>query len=332
MSVDEILMKINDTVSAVRPATEAGKACQQGHNDQPRWKPGQILQAEVTETRNGKVALQINGREIMAQSQLGLRKGQQLLLHVTTTSGEIQLQTLGLNSGNRQETFLQLLGAGWKLPDLMRKILSREGQETPIASLREALNSFIATLDDPTGKVDGSALAALFRRLGFVKLKQEEKTADLRQALKALFDGGEEILPGLDMTRQYNLQLLPEGIMMLPFPLPFLEQGFMVTEQPPEEEDEHCDTPTKVRLFLSLEQLGDIRVDMLWDKEELLIKFTCEKSETLQKLSDFSQELKQMLHFMPLQEVIFTAGQVRTEETLMGYLGSGADGFVNTRI
>jgi hypothetical protein len=330
--VDETFMKISDATFTVQPVSETGNARPQPNNEQPPWKPGQVLEATVIGINDGEVALEMDGRQVMAHSRLALRAGQQLRVHVTTTSGEMQLQALGLNPGNQQEDLLQLLGAAWKLPDLMRRIKTRDTSQTPLVTIRNLLETFMNSLENPGKGVNVAALTDLLGCFGMAGRKSDDMSTKLEQTLKALLpERADEILQGLNLTRQYNLQLLPEGIMLLPLPLPFLEHGFLFAEQPSDKED-GSPAPTKLSLYLSLEKLGDMRVDMLWEEGDFLIKFTCEKPEGLRELSAFVKELKQMLHFTRLREILFTAGQIRPDEMLMEYLGKELQGLVNTRI
>ncbi|MDK2847802.1 MAG: hypothetical protein PWP34_1155 [Desulfuromonadales bacterium] len=325
-------MKISDATFTVQPVSETANARPQPNNEQPTWKPGQVLEATVIGTNDGEVTLEMDGRQVMAHSRLALRAGQQLRVHVTTTSGEIQLQALGLNPGNRQEELLQLLGAAWKLPDLMRRIQTRDTSQAPLATIRNLLDTFMNSLENPGKGVNVAALTDLLECFGMAGRKSDEMPTKLEQTLKALLpERADEILQGLNLARQYNLQLLFEGITLLPLPLPFLEHGFLFAEQPSDKED-GSPAPTKLSLYLSLEKLGDMRVDMLWEEEDFLIKFTCEKPEALRELSAFVKELKQMLHFTPLREILFTAGKIRPDEMLMEYLGKELQGLVNTRI
>lgn len=336
-------MRIADATFTVLPVSETGQIKPQPNSEQPTWRPGQILQASVVSLKDDQVMLEMNGRQVMARSQLGLQEGQKLLLHVTATSPYIQLQTLGLNSANPQGALLQLLATGWDLSALLREFqTSGATAKNPLfTTIRDALKTFMAGLDETDENVEGSVLATLLRSLGVADLKDEETTVSLRQVLTQLAgnddegclpDMADKLMKGLEMTHQFNLQLLPEGALLLPLPLPFLKQGFLLLENTKEESHGQTESPNKLSLFLSLENLGEMRIDMLWDADELLIKFTCEKTQTHQQLSEFSDELRQALHFRPPREIIFTTGKTHPEEELIERLAGDQHGFVNTRI
>lgn len=338
-------MKITDATFTVRPVSSAGQAGPQPDTGQPSWRPGQILQATVTSAGDGLVTLDMNGRQFAAQDRLGLREGQQLLLHVAATSPQVQLQTLGLNTENPQNIFLQVFGAGWDLPALLRQIQDRRdtGKNPLFDLMRDAMKAFMAGLEDPATAADATALAALLQRLGVARLKQEDPSGTLRQAL--LGGKGDEprdeepsselldsLARSLETLRRLNLQLQPEGSVLLPLPLPFLKQGFLLIGDAAEETGSDSASSRKICLQLSLENLGELRVDMLWDQAELLIKFTCENNEANRKLSESGEELRQALHFRPPREIIFTTGNPRSENSLLEQLGAQPSGFVNTRI
>jgi hypothetical protein len=337
-------MKITDATFTVLPVSGTGQIKPQPGGEQPTWRPGQILQATVTSLKDDQVMLEMNGRQVTARSQLGLQEGQKLLLHVTATSPQVQMQTLGLNAANPQGALLQLLATGWDLPALLREFQTPGGKENPLfATIRDALKTFMEGLDAEDGKTEGSVLATLLKNLGVAQLKHGDTSVNLRQLLTQLTGDGVEgegrlsdiaanLLQGLDMTHQLNLQLLPEGALLLPLPLPFLKQGYLLLENTDESSHGQTESPNKLSLFLSLEKLGEIRIDMLWDMEELLIKFTCEKTQTSQKLSESGEDLRQALHFRPPHEILFTTGRPHPEEELMERLTGDLRGLINTRI
>jgi hypothetical protein len=338
-------MKITDATFTVLPVSGTGQIKTQPNSEQPSWRPGQILQATVTSFKNDQVMLEMDGRQIMARSQLGLRKGQRLLLHVTATTPQVQMQTLGLNSANSQGALLQLLAAGWDLPALLQQLQNRgETAKSPLFdTIRNALKSFMGGLEEPEEYAEGSVLATLLGSLGVARLKHGNASDTLRQVLAQMardevnhedgFAGlADKLLQGLELTHQLNLQLLPEGALLLPLPLPFLKQGFLLIENSAEGPNGPPELPKKLSLFLSLENLGEIRVDMLWDRDDLLIKFTCEDTQTREKLSALGEDLRQALHFRPPREILFTTGSTHPEEELIERLGGDPCGFVNTRI
>ncbi|ABA88355.1 FliK domain protein [Syntrophotalea carbinolica DSM 2380] len=337
-------MKINDATFTVLPVSGTGQAKPQP-DDTSVWRPGQILRATVMALKDGQVTLQMSGRTVAARSTLGLREGQQLLLHVTSSAGEVQLQPLGLNPENQHKALLQLLDAGWKLPALARHLQSRDHREkNPLLDpFGKALKMFMEGVEGSTGKVDGNILTTLLESLGVIRLKHDQPPANLSQTLTLLFEEGidgkdaateraTDALQGLDMIRHFNLQREAEGIALLPLPLPFIEQGFLLVEDCGERPEAESNASKKLSIFLSLERLGELRIDMLWDADKLRIKFTCDKPKTSRMLSAFSEELCQALHFGPSPEILFTTGKTRPEEDFMAHLGNDTHGFVNTRI
>jgi len=338
-------MKIADKTFTVLPVSETGQIKPQPNSEQPTWRPGQILQASVTSLKDDQVMLKMNGQQVMARSQLGLQEGQKLLLHVTATTPHIQMQTLGLNSASPQGALLQLLATGWDLPALLREFQTPGGAEKNplLATIRDALKTFMGGLDEAGENVEGSVLATLLRSLGVAHLKHGDTTVNLRQMLTQMASDGvdgegrlsdiaDNLLQGLDMTHQFNLQLIPEGALLLPLPLPFLKHGYLLLENTDERSHGQTESPNKLSLFLSLENLGDIRIDMLWDMQELLIKFTCEQTQARQTLSEFGEELRQALYFRPPREILFTTGKPHAEEELMERLTGDLRGLINTRI
>ena len=112
----------------------------------------------------------------------------------------------------------------------------------------------------------------------------------------------------------------------------FLKQGYLLLENTDEGSNGQTESPNKLSLFLNLEKLGEIRIDMLWDMEELLIKFTCEKTQASLELSESGEDLRQALQFRPPREILFTTGKPHPEEELMERLTGDLRGLINTRI
>jgi len=85
------------------------------------WRPGQLLQATVTESATGRVLLAIGHRQLSAETSLPLHKGQQLTL---------QVQSLG------QQPVLRIIPAATDstLAATMRLLLPRQGAMTPLLS------------------------------------------------------------------------------------------------------------------------------------------------------------------------------------------------------
>lgn len=337
-------MKITEAPFSVRPVSPTGHSKPQPGGEQPAWRPGQILRATVSSVQDGRVTLDMNGRQFVAHSRLGLQEGQQLLLHVAALSPQVELQTLGLNQEIPQNTILQILNAGWDLPALLRHIQARrDAAGSGFDPLCNALKAFIAAMKGPATETSGPALAALLNNLGVVRLTSEDAPGTLREALARSgaedADGEEVPLRLLDNLRQgletigrLNHQLLQEGAMVLPLPLPFLKQGFLFIEDSGDKRKGEIGSPKKICLHLEMEKLGEMRIDMLWDEKELCIRFTCESAAASRLLSEADDELRQALQDTSLGEIVFAIGSPRPEGDLLKHLGEPSSGFVNTRI
>jgi len=338
-------MKITDATITVLPVSAPEQTKSQTDRQRPALRPGQLIRATVMEQRGQQLTLDMEGHSVTARSDLGVREGQQLLLHVTATSPQIQLQTLGLNTSGQPAAILQLLGAGWDLPSLLRRLQAHKSfKNSPLPDgVRTALQIFTEGPEGASGHIDGSTLSTLLKNLGVNPFEDDGQGGSLRQAL-ALIAGEDpekdpglteiagRLLQGLDSTLQCNLRSSPGGTLVFPLPLPFLEKGFLVIEHPPGEGGGTTETPAKLSLFLNLKNLGEMRVDMLMDGEELRIKFTCDTEEARRALSSNGEDLQAALRFKPPREVLFTTGDPRPQEELREHCGGEPSGFVNTRI
>ncbi|APG23803.1 flagellar hook-length control protein FliK [Syntrophotalea acetylenica] len=336
-------MKITDTTFTIAPVSANNRTRPSPDHQQPAWKPGQILQATVLARDGGQVLLDVQGQAVPARCALALQQGQQVLLHVTATAPQIRLQALGHNQASPTGATLQLLETGWQLPAFLRQ-MQNDGnaakQRWPEV-FQGALQTFMAGLE--TATADGTALSALLQNLGVARLRRGETSTSLMETIEqavpadcqeddSLAEWAAKLAQGLRMMQQFNLASETPGVTLLPLPLPFLQQGLLLIEYPVDAPREKPATPKKLSLFLDLENLGEMRVDMLLEKDDLWVRFTCQSEHASERLRACAAELKEALHLGSRREILFTTGNPRPEEKLENRCGEAIRGFVNTRI
>lgn len=100
------------------------------------------------------------------------------------------------------------------------------------------------------------------------------------------------LLATLELFQQAQMQL--DRQLILPLPLPFLEQGYLLIDKNAGGNQGSIDKPKEVNfsLHLNMKELGNIRVDFHTNKEGLYLKFNCESASKADFVAEFQDELK----------------------------------------
>lgn len=309
-------------------------------------RPGQVVQATVLRSDGDSALLELGRHQVRADSRLPLQAGEQLSLRVTSIAPHIELQRLSTPQGASLGPLLQLLVGQWRQLPNMHKLIQLFKQNS--TDWNESTKSLLAEtarhLETIPLEADGQALAALLENLGVVlQPDQQDSRATLQWALQqaaASLSGeesggcpeGRELQQLLDQTRGLNLQLLPEGVLLLPLPLPFLKRGLLLIDQSPAGRSQDEEKPCRLSLFLDLTDLGEMRVDVLWGEREILVKFTCARDETASLLEAWSGELRHRLETEASATLLFAVGDVAPGEELLRKLHPEGQGLLDTRI
>lgn len=332
-------MKITGSTDTLSPVTASAPDRPAGREEKPPLQPGRIIQATVARTDGEEVCLEWNGRLIRAQTHIGLQQGQRLTLQVATVSPHIELHPLGLFAQEQLGGLLHSLDGPWELESLLNGLRQALPEGTSAQTALQPLLNWQAGTRMP----DGTLLAKLLQQLGVVRFSERETGTTVRTALAELPENlpdlpaetaqqAARLLQSLDLARQCNLHLLPDGSLLLPLPLPFLDSGYLLIDHEKASPDRKEGDPRKLTLLLSLKQLGALRVDMLWNEQDMMLKFTCDTPEKACFLATFEDELRQVLDFRPPGKIYFSTGQVEAGEELIGRLRTQGRAFVDARV
>ena len=153
----------------------------------------------------------------------------------------------------------------------------------------------------------------LFNRLGLnlenllSRGQKEQASLTLKSALleiSHLFKSDSDIsaqasklLATLELYQLAQVQLNQEKLSILPLPLPFLEQGYLVFERNQEKQNnsdiENIDK--RFTLYLALAGLGNVTVEFYQNMENLYIRIKLETREKAEFAAQFSEQLKTAL-------------------------------------
>ena len=306
----------------------------------------QIIRATVAEGGADRVLLEMGQQKVPAQTSLPLKTGQSLELQVVALNPQLQLQVVTDPLTARLGQALHLLGGKWEFVPPLRALLSGggiEGEELSPAT-REALQVWLGLQGEVVEKQQPEALRQLLLRLGLdleAQLARREGTGEgtLKAALLEVLasSSGEgrqlatQLVQTLELFQLAQVRLDQQGALLLPLPLPFLEQGFLVAEGGGEGADGKAE-PQRLALHLALQGLGDLRVDFYHSEEGLLLRFACEGREQADFLAGFQGELRTALEQLPLTAISFTTGVESPDKSLIRRLLPEGKSVLDTRV
>lgn len=330
------------TITPVIPANAyAGTREERQHQE---LQLHQIIRATVAEGGQDRVLLEMGQQKVPAQTSLPLKAGQSLELQVVALTPQLQLQVVTDPLTARLGQVLHLLGGKWEfVPPLRALLAGAEGEELSSAS-REALQVWLGLQGEVVEKQEPAALRNLLLRLGLdleAVLARQEGTGEgtLKAALlEVLAKGGGEgrehaaqLVQTLELFQLAQVRLDQQGALLLPLPLPFLEQGFLVAEGGGEGAEGQTE-PRRLALHLALQGLGDLRVDFYHSEEGLLLRFACEGREQADFLAGFQGELRSALEQLPLTGLSFTTGVESPDKALIRRLLPEGQSVLDTRV
>lgn len=170
------------------------------------------------------------------------------------------------------------------------------------------------------GDIDGASKGLKFQLLRQVQEAQSNVQGEMQQAL-ATGEGGEEsgllrqigeshqALQSLNFLQVLQANLDKQGMLILPLPLPFLEQGYMLMEEHGKEGEKKDggEDASRFSVLMRLSSLGNVRVDFLQTKEDIYIRFHTESNEISQLFRQFQQELRTGLHPLKVQGLSYAS-------------------------
>jgi hypothetical protein len=314
---------------------------------------GEVLHANVLEARSSnQFLLDFSGSTIPVTSNRSLTVGQTLLLQISQLTPNVELRIVSEPASLLAGKQLALLGKSLNISSLFH--LLQQGNPPAFSTLTDqttaALGSYLpadllSVLNSPQG---GTLLQQLILNLG-LNLEASLARGEIESARNTLKSSLLEILtrfPTVDkITEQANslhstlelfqlsqLQLNSQNIFILPLPLPFLEQGYLLledTDHEAEHKGEHGQQH-KLSLHLTVSGLGDIRIDILHEPENLFVKLFFDSEEIAQFVSQFSKDLQALLSTDSKTIFSFSAGAGSPSLHLARKLMPDGESIINT--
>jgi hypothetical protein len=153
-------------------------------------------------------------------------------------------------------------------------------------------------------------------------------------AQSKLAESGKHALNTLEFFQLTQLQAVRQDALVVPLPLPFLEQGYLLVEDYKDQSGKDGgdrEMPKHFSLFLKLAPLGNLKIDFLSSGDGLYIRFNSESKEVSDFLASFKDELNNAITDTLVHGVSFAE---KGEDPLTAVLKRsrvGADSFINTK-
>lgn len=272
---------------------------------------GLVFKAKVAEAKSQTLfILDIAGQKIPARSANQLTVGQMLKLQVMTTTPEIHLKIINDSNNLFTGKSIQLLGDGIDIRSLFSSL--QTSPQSPLQTIstfsQQTLESFfLFSQNHLSGKDGGMLLKKFIDQLGlsFEALLARGKAGDARQTLKAallelmqvfknadqLAEKTNKLLNTIEIYQLAQLQLDKDNIFIFPLPIPFLEKGYLLVEDHGGDDSTDNSTDHRFSLHLTLEGLGNLRIEILKSQEGIYLRFFSDSEEKMEFLKSFQENL-----------------------------------------
>lgn len=323
--------------------------------DQTPSQPGQFLKALVLEVKaENRFLIDIGGNRLLAQSEASLAPGQTLQLQVVTTTPQIELKIVSDPLNQFFGRSLTLLGKNIDIIELFQSLQQRN--PSPLESLtpttRNILSSYFTLQGTPLeGDESGAMLKQLIDQLGLslehllAKGDKESASNTLKAALLELgqsFKGADtvaehtnRILTTLELFQLAQVQMDGRDRQFLfPLPLPFVEQGFLLIENNGQQsgQEDYAEKNVRFSLHLTMSDLGHLRIDFFHTQAGLYVRFHTDSPEKTTFVSQFSDDLQQVISEVPLLSLTFASDATDPVGDLMRHLIPEGQSMLDTKV
>lgn len=149
-----------------------------------------------------------------------------------------------------------------------------------------------------------------------------------------LAESGKHALNTLEFFQLAQLQTVRQDALVVPLPLPFLEQGYLLVEDYKDQSGKNGkerEMPKHFSLFLKLSPLGNLRIDFLSSGDGVYIRFNSESKEVSDFLATFKDELNNAITDTLVHGVSFTENSENPLAALLKRIRTAADSLIDTR-
>ena len=148
-----------------------------------------------------------------------------------------------------------------------------------------------------------------------------------------LVESGRQALNTIEFFQLAQLQTIRQDALVLPLPLPFLEQGYLLIEDYKEQagnDDRDREMARRFSLLLKLTPLGNLRIDFLATGDGVYIRFNSESKEVSDYLATMKADLDSAITSTAVHGVSFTESGEDPLGAVLKKIRAGADSFIDT--
>ncbi|MBW2186989.1 MAG: flagellar hook-length control protein FliK [Deltaproteobacteria bacterium] len=125
----------------------------------------------------------------------------------------------------------------------------------------------------------------------------------------------------LEVLQLCRLRLAQEGVLFLPLPLEFVEQGYVLFEQQGQDGSEADGADGHlVSLNLTLRHLGSLQVNLLFEQQALFVRIKCQDEATVTLVEEYCDELRESLQPFSIRSIQVVTGAQDPALTLLDRL------------
>ncbi len=149
-----------------------------------------------------------------------------------------------------------------------------------------------------------------------------------------LTETGKHALNSLEFFQLAQLQTFRQDAFVIPLPLPFLQQGYLVIEDYKQQSQQgggESEMPKHFSLYLKLSPLGNLKIDFLYSGEGVYIRFNSDSKEVSDFIASFKDELGNALKDTPVYGVSFTENAEDPLSAVLKISRAGANSMINTK-
>ncbi len=343
-------MSIINPMLTVRPVLTPAQAATPTEGRQYGLQAGQLVNATVAEGGHSEVLLDLDRQHLRAQTQTPLQTGQKLRLLVVENKPQLLLRVMQDNLLERLTHAVHLLEGKCELASALQQLTKKQGAKKllPEKTLTKLLDFFAPFRAASPETLTGKELQSLARHLGLTleadlaRGSSSVEPANLKSLLLSTdrsdtdnkpetAEQTKHLLQKLELFQLCNLRLARQGASLLPLPLPFLDNGYLVAQRDAAS-DQEPQPAKKVSLYLSLQGMGDLRIDLLQENEGLFVRFTCDNGDKTSFLAEQEPELESMLTALPLCGATYGSDQGTLKTDLIRRILGDGDELLDARV
>ncbi len=299
----------------------------------------------------------------LPQKSTGTDLAKNLLADMEGTKDDISIRNLLFSATSKTgpaqqlDALLQQLvstgQAGQTLAEAINRFASEKNELTPTTLLLRLLGLVLNLETEqktPQSQPQGKELKEYINRVGtnlerlLAEGKTDQAAATLKSALLEIKErhGANETISRqagqlnatIEAIQLLQVRLAQDSIFLLPLPFPFLEQGFLIVDQDRHQEQQFTENqqqePNRYSLYLQLEGLGNLRIDLHQTANGTRLYFYAQDPERASFLAQNRDELISLMTATTPESIQFLTGAEDPVKSLLARITDTGTSVLNT--